>query len=184
MIRRTGKSIRIGLIKGLMPLYECYCERCELTFEALAPLSAASAPSHPCPRCEEQARRILSAVVFGRAAGERAEPLASKPADASRPDVTRLRVPPPAQLCWMDRPSRARYAAYVNGRGKEYDETVAARTEAAKNQDPPIAKAPAAAHSHDQSPLADPVVYERRRAAAARTQTPESTSPKSQTPTD
>ncbi len=148
-----------------MPLYECYCEPCELTFEALAPLSAAGAPSHPCPRCGAAARRILSAVVFGRRAA--AEPVA--PAPGGRPDVTRLRVPGPAQICWMDGPSKARYAAYLNGRGREYDEVVAARAEKARDREPSAAPAaPTSEHHHEQSPLADPAVYARRRAAAER----------------
>lgn len=152
-----------------MPLYECHCERCELTFEALAPLSAAGAPSHPCPECGEQARRILSAVVFGRSGGSASESPQPQPSNTSRPDVTKLRVPPPAQLCWMDGPSKSRYAAYLNGRGKEFDETVAARAEVAKKRDPTPVTSLAPAASHDHSPLTDPSVYARRRAAAAKT---------------
>src|SRR5262245_61825477 len=112
-----------------MPLYECHCARCDLIFEALAPLSAASARSHRCPECGRAARRMLSTVTFGRS-GREFEPAAS--ASPSRPDVTKLRVPPPAQLCWMDGPSTARYAAYLHGRGGEYDETVAARADVAQ----------------------------------------------------
>ena len=80
--------------------------------------------------------------------------------------ATRLSVPPPAQICWMDGPSRARYAAHLTGRGAEYDDTIAARAETRKQRGAPPAKP--AAHNHDHSPLADPAVYARRRAAAAR----------------
>ncbi len=37
-----------------MPLYECRCERCELTFEVLAPLSSSGLKSRPCPQCVTQ----------------------------------------------------------------------------------------------------------------------------------
>jgi hypothetical protein len=75
-----------------------------------------------------------------------------------------LKVPPPAQLCWMDERSSTRYAAYLHGRGAEYDDTVAARAELANKRGTPADQAPA--HSH--SPLTDPTVYARRRAAAKR----------------
>jgi putative FmdB family regulatory protein len=144
-----------------MPLYECHCARCDRIFEVLAALSESAAKFHPCPGCGGRARRRLSAVTFGRA-GKDQPP--ERPADPSRPDVTRLKVPPPAQLCWMDAPSSARYAAHVHGRGAEYDETVAARAEARKQR----GEAPVGAHTHRHSPLADPAVYKRRRAAAIR----------------
>jgi hypothetical protein len=70
----------------------------------------------------------------------------------------------------MDGPSTARYAAHLNGRGAEYDETVAARADVAQRRGERAAK-PAhtgEGHAHDHSPLADPAVYARRRAAAAR----------------
>lgn len=84
----------------------------------------------------------------------------------TRPDVTRLKVPPPAQLCWMDQRTTSRYAAYLHGRGTEYDDTVAARTEQQQKRGAPVAQTPA--HEHSHSPLADPAVYARRRAAAKR----------------
>jgi hypothetical protein len=69
------------------------------------------------------------------------------------------------QICWMDKPSSARYAAYLHGRGGEYDETVAARAEQRKRRgEPEVPKA----HDHSHSPLSDPAVYARRRAAASR----------------
>jgi putative FmdB family regulatory protein len=145
-----------------MPLYECYCARCDQVFEVLAALSDAAAKFHRCPQCGRRARRRLSAVTFGRAGKDLPPP--ERPADPSRPDVTRLKVPPPAQLCWMDGPSTSRYAAYLHGRGGEYEETVAARAEARKQLGE--AAPPSAGHGHSHSPLTDPAVYKRRRAAA------------------
>jgi putative FmdB family regulatory protein len=126
-----------------MPLYECRCERCELTFEVLAPLSSSAMKSRPCPNCGRAARRIISAVAFTVEGGTRA---------SSTPDVTQYKIPPPARLCWMDDRSAARYAAYKHGRGAEYDDKTQAREEAKKKRDePPTKPAPAAhqpAHSH------------------------------------
>ena len=114
-----------------MPLYECRCERCELTFEVLAPLSSSGLRSRPCPKCGRAARRIISAVAFTVEGGAR---------QSSTPDVTQLKVPPPARLCWMDDRSAARYAAYKHGRGAEYDDKTQAREEAKKKRDEPPAK--------------------------------------------
>lgn len=146
-----------------MPLYECRCERCELTFEVLAPLSASRMKSRPCPECGRPARRIISAVSFslgpagaGGQAGEARE--------GSRSDVTKLKVPPSARLCWMDDRSAARLAAYKHGRGAEYDDVMAARQERRNKRGEPAPPPPA--HSH--SPLSDPVVFAHRREAAAR----------------
>jgi putative FmdB family regulatory protein len=152
-----------------MPLYECRCERCALTFEVLAPISAARMRSRPCPECGRAARRIISAVSFavsestsGAAAGD------PVPRGQSRSDVTKLSVPPWARLCWMDDKSASRFAAYKHGRGAEYDDTVAAREETRKNRGAPADKPSADPHGH--SPLSDPAVLARRRAAAARKQ--------------
>ena len=144
-----------------MPLYECRCERCELTFEVLAPLSSSGMKSRPCPNCGRAARRIISAVAFTVEGGARSN---------SVPDVTQLKVPPPARLCWMDDRSAARYAAYKHGRGAEYDDTTHAREEASKKRDlsPQEPAAGAHPHAHSHSPLADPMVYAKRRDAAAR----------------
>lgn len=122
-----------------MPLYECRCERCELTFEVLAPLSSSGLKSRPCPACGRAARRIISAVAFTVEGGTRA---------SSTPDVTQLKVPPPARLCWMDDRSAARYAAYKHGRGAEYDDKTLAREEAGKKRGEPPAKPATPAHQH------------------------------------
>jgi putative FmdB family regulatory protein len=125
-----------------MPLYECRCERCELTFEVLAPLSSSVMKSRPCPNCGRAARRIISAVAFTVEGGTRA---------SSTPDVTQYKVPPPARLCWMDDRSAARYAAYKHGRGAEYDDKIHAREEAKKKRDEPPSKPAPAAHQHAHS---------------------------------
>jgi putative FmdB family regulatory protein len=126
-----------------MPLYECLCERCELTFEVLAPLSSSRLRSRPCPNCGRAARRIISAVAFTVEGGTRA---------SSTPDVTSLKVPPAARLCWMDDRSAARYAAYKHGRGAEYDDKTLSRDEAGKKRgEPPAKPAAASAHEHAHS---------------------------------
>lgn len=149
-----------------MPLYECYCGHCEAAFEVLVPLREWSAKSQPCPECGRRARRMLSVATLGSRAGGDALDAPPERSSANRSDVTRLSVPPPAQFCWMDKPSTSRYAAYLQGRGAEYDETVAARTEKQRQRGVPAEKTPSQYHSH--SPLADPAVYARRHAAAQR----------------
>jgi len=155
-----------------MPLYECECRRCDRVFEVLASLSEAGVKSFHCPECGRKARRIPSAVVFGRARNAAADSaIEQSQPNPSRPDVSKLRVPPPAQICWMDGPSNARYAAYLNGRGAEYDDTVASRAELQKKRGEPAklaAKKKSHGHHHDHSPLSDPGVYARRSAAAAK----------------
>jgi putative FmdB family regulatory protein len=154
-----------------MPLYECRCERCELTFEVLAPLSSSGMRSRPCPNCGRAARRIISAVAFTVEGGTRA---------SSTPDVTRLKVPPPARLCWMDDRSAARYAAYKHGRGAEYDDKLNAPDEAQnKRGEPPPVKPAAAAqdhgHSHSHAAMAAAVrkaKAAKAKAAASRPQPP------------
>ena len=148
-----------------MPLYEWRCERCELTFEVLAPLSASRMKSHRCPDCGRQARRIISAVSFS--VGAESETAPERDASGSgRSDVTKLRLPPSARLCWMDDRSAARLAAYKHGRGAEYDDTMAARDETRKKRGE-FKPAPEP-HGHNHSLLSDPVVFAHRRDAAAR----------------
>jgi putative FmdB family regulatory protein len=142
-----------------MPLYECRCERCEITFEVLAPLSSSGMRSRPCPNCGRAARRVMSAVAFTVEGGTRA---------SSVPDVTQLKVPPPARLCWMDDRSAARYAAYKHGRGNEYDDKLQAREELQKKRGEPPPKPAAASHqhAHPHSPLEKAVASARKRQAA------------------
>jgi hypothetical protein len=78
----------------------------------------------------------------------------------------------------MDKKSTSRYAAYLHGRGAEYDDTVAARAEKRQQHGLPAEK-PQTSH-HDHSPLSDPAVFARRRAAAAK-RSAKDTSPPSKT---
>jgi putative FmdB family regulatory protein len=143
-----------------MPLYECRCERCELTFEVLAPLSSSGMRARPCPNCGRAARRIISAVAFTVETGTRA---------SSTPDVTQLKVPPPARLCWMDDRSAARYAAYKHGRGAEYDDKLNARDETQKKRgEAPPATPGAAAHDHGHSHSHAAIAAAVRKAKAAK----------------
>jgi putative FmdB family regulatory protein len=141
-----------------MPLYECRCERCELTFEVLAPLSSSEMKSRPCPNCRRAARRIISAVAFTVEGGTRA---------SSTPDVTQYKIPPPARLCWMDDRSASRYAAYKHGRGAEYDDKTQAREEAKKNRDEPPSKPASGAHQHAHSHSHSALAAAARKANAA-----------------
>jgi putative FmdB family regulatory protein len=145
-----------------MPLYEYFCDQCVRSFEALV-LSSSSRQEHcACPRCGVDSRRILSTVNF--AAGESRRNLARLSARDGQPDVTRLTLPPAARLCWMDDRSASRLAAYMVGRGAEYDDTIAARKELAlRRGESEEAGVNVPAHSH--SPLSDPAVFARRKAA-------------------
>lgn len=152
-----------------MPLYECRCEPCDLTFEVLAPLSA-SRTSQRCPECGRRSRRVISPVTFASGKGGMTQP---ESAGAAASDVTQLRVPPAARLCWMDDRSAARFAAYKLGRGAEYDDKVAARKELQKQRGVPQENSASSA-THHHSPLADPAVLARRKAAARKTKIAES----------
>jgi|APIni6443716594_1056825.scaffolds.fasta_scaffold234636_3 putative FmdB family regulatory protein len=44
-----------------MPLYEYFCNRCELSFEDLLKKDA---PNRKCPRCDSTAHRIISKSSF------------------------------------------------------------------------------------------------------------------------
>ena len=154
-----------------MPLYEYFCDSCLKSFEALIPLSASPQSTHTCPICGAHSRRILSAVNF---AMERRTPtVAQNRSRDGKPDVTSLRLPPAARLCWMDDKSAARLAAYKAGRGAEYDDMVAARKELASRHGDSESNGPAPpAHSH--SPLSDPVILANRIKAAQKEKVAES----------
>lgn len=151
-----------------MPLYEYFCEGCLTSFEALVALSASPQSTHACPACGACAHRILSAVNFSR---QGRTPPVPQARIGGKPDVTSLRLPPAARLCWMDDRSAARLAAYKAGRGAEYDDTVAARKEFAVQQGANETGEPAP-HSH--SPLSDPTVLANRRKAAQKEKLAES----------
>jgi putative FmdB family regulatory protein len=154
-----------------MPLYEYFCGSCLKSFEALVPLSASRQSTHACPSCGDHSRRILSTVNF---AMERRTPaLPQGHVRDGKPDVTSLRLPPAARLCWMDDKSAARLAAYKVGRGAEYDDTVAARKEHALQHGHSESDGPTPpAHSH--SPLSDPVILANRLKAAQKEKVAES----------
>jgi putative FmdB family regulatory protein len=142
-----------------MPLYEWRCDACDLTFEALVAASA-SKRRRACPVCIRPSARVMSAARFHT--GRTQAPIDARPAGSKR-DVTRLRVPAPARICWMDDRSASRLAAYKHGRGAEYDDTMAARDEAKKKYG--VAEKQGS-HAHGHSPLADPAVLASRAAAA------------------
>jgi putative FmdB family regulatory protein len=150
-----------------MPLYEYFCEGCLTSFEALIALSA-SQSTHACPACGACAHRILSAANFSR---QGRTPPVPQARIGGKPDVTSLRLPPAARLCWMDDQSAARLAAYKAGRGAEYDDTVAARKEFAAQHGANEIGEPA---THSHSPLSDPVVLANRRKAAQKEKLAES----------
>jgi len=140
-----------------MPIYECRCEACRITFEVLAPLSEANR-KRPCPRCARPARRVVSAFAIGAAsAGTDRDAAKPAPADGHAGHShhghahavngnagRRARPPVPdfARLCWMDDRSAERFAAYKLGRGAEYDDKSAAKEELRKQRGQPAPAAP------------------------------------------
>jgi putative FmdB family regulatory protein len=158
-----------------MPLYEYLCEACNFTFEALRSISASNQDTE-CPECRADARRILSPANFG---GPGRDLVAAERHKDGVPDVTSLKLPPAAQLCWMDNQSGARLAAYKCGRGAEYDDTVAVRSELAakRGESDPLGAAPS------NSPLANPVTFANRRKAAEQAKVIESAAIKKNQPT-
>jgi putative FmdB family regulatory protein len=133
-----------------MPIYECSCDACGVTFEILAPVSEANRKC-PCPRCARPARRVVSAFAIGsarggadRAAANSATPAPADPkhshaghahhANAQPERRNRPKVPDFARLCWMDDRSAERFAAYKLGRGAEYDDKSAAREDLRKKR--------------------------------------------------
>jgi len=146
-----------------MPLYEYFCESCQVSVEVLVTPSTSEHLVYECADCGEASRRILSAVNFARDGRERIVPQSLS--RDGKPDVTSLTLPPAARLCWMDDRSAARLAAYKAGRGAEYDDTIAARKELASRRDEQKNGEPARS-SHSHSLLSDPAVLANRRKAA------------------
>jgi putative FmdB family regulatory protein len=136
-----------------MPIYECRCEACRITFEILAPVSAANR-KRPCPRCARPAPRVISSFAIGathadnhRAPVDPATPAREPAADAHHHHTPHGRprrpvVPDFARLCWMDDRSAERFAAYKIGRGAEYDDKSAAAAERRKQRGLPAPPAP------------------------------------------
>ena len=155
-----------------MPIYECSCEACRITFEVLAPVSEANR-KRPCPRCARPARRVVSAFAIGAAhvAAERVSPSTPAVSHAHAGDAHghahqrrrgRPVVPDFARLCWMDDRSAERFAAYKVGRGAEYDDKAAASEELRKQRGLPAPPAP----DQTNSPVARMVA--RKKAAQAK----------------
>lgn len=135
----------------IMPIYECHCTGCDLTFEVLAPLSRAGR-RHPCPRCDRPARRIASAFAIASGASAReqkADPGASGLPAASKPPPLCLRYPNVPMLCHMEPNAGARWLARYNGRGAEYDDKQGAREDLRRKRGLPPEPPPLPSeHSH------------------------------------
>ena len=158
-----------------MPIYECNCEACGITFEILAPVNEANR-KRPCPRCARPAARVISAFAIGSARATDDSAMAtsatvgSKAAHAGHsrhanvPPGRRSRptVPDFARLCWMDDRSAERFAAYKLGRGAEYDDKSATREDLRKRHGLPPTPAP----DQSNSPVAAMVA--RKKAAQAK----------------
>lgn len=48
-----------------MPLYEYYCEKCDNVFESLRSIAESDNPA-PCPKCNNQAKRIMPTTFASR----------------------------------------------------------------------------------------------------------------------
>jgi putative FmdB family regulatory protein len=154
-----------------MPIYECSCEACGITFEILAPANEACR-KRPCPRCARPSRRVISAFAIGSAkttadaAAVNSAMLAhaghSHHANAQPGRRSRPTVPDFARLCWMDDRSAERFAAYKLGRGAEYDDKSAAREDLRKRRG--LAPTPAP----DQSNSSVAAMVARKKAAQAK----------------
>ena len=134
-----------------MPIYECHCLGCDLTFEVLAPLSRAGR-RHSCPRCNRSAPRIASAFAIASGAGVReskTEAGAAKMPAASKAPPLCLRHPNVPMLCHMEPKAAARWLARYNGRVAEYDDRQGAREDLRRKRGLPSEPPPAvSAHSH------------------------------------
>jgi putative FmdB family regulatory protein len=65
-----------------VPLYDFECAECNVTFEVSRSFADSDVPAH-CPRCEKQARRLLSAPLTVFTRGGAAESLRA-PGTAAR----------------------------------------------------------------------------------------------------
>src|SRR5271154_4270433 len=136
-----------------MPIYECHCLICDVTFEVLAPLSQAR-KTHHCPDCGRPSQRIVSAFAIASAsAGVEREKQSTNRAPAKKdPRPLCLQHPHLPLLCHMDEPSAKRWIAHSQGRGSEFDDKRAKREEMRKQRGEAAAAKPAAngdGHSHD-----------------------------------
>src|ERR1700685_1819997 len=167
-----------------MPIYECYCEACRITFEILAPVTEANR-KRPGPRFARASARVVSAFAIGNAGTRGDTPAADSPAHSPARNGTaptdhahnghshqrrpgRPPVPDFARLCWMDDRSAERFAAYKLGRGAEYDDKSAAREDLRKKRGLPAA-APA---DQSYSPVAQMVARKKAEQAKKAAKTP------------
>jgi len=133
-----------------MPIYECHCLGCDLTFEVLAPLSRAGR-RHPCPRCNRPAPRIASAFAIAPGASgreTRTETSAAKMPAASKAPPLCLSHPNVPMLCHMEPKAGARWLARYNGRVAEYDDRQGAREDVRRKRGLPPEPPPPSDHSH------------------------------------
>ena len=136
-----------------MPIYECHCLACDLTFEVLAPLSQAR-KAHACPDCGRASQRVVSAFAIASASAAAEQ----KKQNAQRAPVKKdqrplcLQYPHLPLLCHMDETAAKRWIAHSQGRGSEFDDRLAKREELRKQRGEPAPAKPAApahGHSHD-----------------------------------
>lgn len=132
-----------------MPLYECHCLSCDLTFEVLAPVSKAK-KARPCPDCGRLSERIISAFTI--ASGSSSHRQQGKEAKQAPGKKTQrplcLQYPHLPLLCHMDETAARRWVAHSQGRGAEYDDKVAKREELQKQRGVPLLPPKPAAESH------------------------------------
>jgi putative FmdB family regulatory protein len=149
-----------------MPLYECHCLACDLTFEVLAPLREARRKK-PCPDCGAPSPRVASAFAIAAAVLPTVDQEAGIPA-RKRKDSRPLcsQNPHLPLLCHMDEKSARRFVAHANGRGSEYDDKVAKREDIRRTRGEPAPPGDTGGHSHGHA-------HEFRR--HARDQPPDST---------
>ncbi len=176
--RDPSRGARAGQTIIQMPIYECNCNACGITFEILARLSEANR-KRPCPRCARLSPRVVSAFAIGNAGAPRADAPGDRAAPAHqglahahaghahhpiapRGRARRPTVPDFARLCWMDDRSAERFAAYKTGHGAEYDDKSAAREDLRKKRGLPPAPPP----DPGDSPVAQMVA--RKKAAQAK----------------
>ncbi len=132
-----------------MPLYECHCLSCDLTFEVLAPVSKAKKP-HACPGCGRLSQRIVSAfaIASGSSSHRQQGQEAKQPPAKKNQRPLCLQYPHLPLLCHMDEKAAHRWIAHSKGRGSEFDDKVAKREELQKQRGIPLLPPEPAAESH------------------------------------